>query len=31
MIYADAEGKSPGDVNLEPSDKAKMEVAFFVR
>jgi hypothetical protein len=30
MIYADAQGKAPTDVNLERTDKAKLEVAFFV-
>ena len=31
MIYADAEDKSPTDVNLEASDKTKLEVAYFVK
>jgi hypothetical protein len=31
MIYADAQGKSPADVNLETSDKTKLETAFFVK
>jgi hypothetical protein len=30
MIYADAQGSGPGDVTLEPTDKAKLEAAFFV-
>jgi hypothetical protein len=30
MIYADAECKAPRDVKLEPTDKAKLESAFFV-
>ena len=30
MIYADAEGKAPKDVNLEETDQKKLEAAFFV-
>jgi hypothetical protein len=30
MIYADAEGKAPTNVNLEPNDKARLDVAYFV-
>jgi hypothetical protein len=30
MIYADAQGKAPKDVKLEPTDKAKLEAAYFV-
>jgi len=30
MIYADSQGKGPRDVNLEATDKAKLEAAFFV-
>lgn len=31
MIYKDAEGKAPSDVNLESTDKTKLETAYFVK
>ncbi len=31
MIYKDAQGKAPRDVKLEPTDKAKLDAAYFVQ